>query len=465
MHAMVAGMAELAHPETTTFTAVSPLAVLQQRFSIIDLSGEFRLIDKLQIQRLLGGMEMGDPAFYKRGEAVLLMKRFLESAPHQCKPAQVIDAFWTSPETVMYTGTAFTPEHTSACTLNFWVAPKPVAKAGNWVLLRDFLRDIICAGNLSTFDYLIRYMAHMIQKPEEKPGVMITLLGGQGTGKGVYFSLLMAIWPRTTLLVSDIDQVTGRFNSCLERNFNICMDEALFAGDRKSMDRLKSIVTEKILQIEQKYQPSRSIQSVHRLFASSNHSHFGNIELDDRRFVFLPVSNLKQKDTTYFSGIAAAINNPITIGALVYYLQRKDLSAFDVRTKPDTTAHIRQKLKSLQGFDRFWYEILVTGYFNGTGKDCPLQDNEWTTVVFVPSSVLVDLYKEFHKTAQRHQTVQIAEVVSSIQRLCPSAQPDRQLWNPTGYGTSGQKRGLKLPDLATARTEFERVIGGEVAWN
>lgn len=446
-------------------TVSTPLAALQLRFAIIDLSGEIRVVDQDQIQRLLSGKELGTPSFYKRADAELLMKRVIEALPYQCKPRQVLDEFWTSPATIAYTATAFTPELTPASTLNFWVGPSPHAKAGNWVLLRDFLRDIICAGDSSTFDYLIGFMAHMIQKPEDKPGVMITLLGGQGTGKGVYFSMLRAIWPRTTLQASNIEQITGRFNACLERNFIICMDEALFAGDRKAMDSLKSIITESMLQIEQKFQPVRTIQSVHRLFASSNHSHFGNIERDDRRFVFLRVADAKQQDTTYFGGIVAAINDPATIGALLYYLERKNLNSFDVRRKPNTSEHLSQKLKSLQGFDRFWYEVLETGYLNGTGKDFALQDDAWNAAVFVPTSVLVDRYKEFHKTAQRHQTVQAAEVAAAIQKLCPSAQPDRQIWKPQGIATSSQKRGLKLPDLATARSEFESVIGGAVPWD
>ena len=445
-------------------TVSAPLAALQLRFAIIDLSGEIRVVDQDQIQRLLSGTELGDPSFYKRADAELLMKRAIEALPYQCKPRQVLDEFWTSPATIAYRATAFTPEPTPASTLNFWVGPPPLAKAGNWVLLRDFLLNVICAGNTSSFDYLVRFMAHMIQRPEEKPGVMITLLGGQGTGKGVYFSLLRAIWPRTTLQASNIEQITGRFNACLERNFIICMDEALFAGDRRAMDSLKSIITESMLQIEQKFQPTRTIRSVHRLFASSNHSHFGNIELDDRRFVFLRVSDAKQQDTTYFGEIVAAINDPTTISALLYYLQRKNLNSFDVRRKPNTSEHLSQKLKSLQGFDRFWYEVLETGYLNGTGKDFALQDDQWNAAVFVPTSVLVDRYKEFNKTAQRHQTVQAAEVAAAIQKLCPSAQPDRQIWKPSGVTSGSQKRGLKLPDLAIARSEFERVIGGKVPW-
>lgn len=381
-----------------------------------------------------------------------------------CKPGQVISDFWTSPRTKFYNATAFTPTQTPATTLNFWVGPVALAAPGRWVELRDFLRDIICAGSERNYDYLIRFLAHMIQKPHEKPGVIITLLGGQGTGKGFFFSLLRAIWTRTTLQVSDIEQVTGRFNACLERNFVICMDEALFSGDRKAMDRLKSMITEYVIQIEQKFQPARSIQSVHRLFASSNHSHFGNIEMDDRRFVFLSVSNSKQQDTSYFGQIAAFIEDEKTVGALIYYLQRKDLTTFNVRAKPNTNEHLEQKLKSLQGVARMWYEFLVNGTLGETAGIVDEQD-DWSEKVFLPSCEIKRRYITFNRNAERHQTVQIADVTKTIRELCPSARVSRQVLKPTGALKKRQLRGLLLPCLDDARLDFERVIGGKIDWD
>ena len=73
----------------------------------------------------------------------------------------------------------------------------------------------ICDGNKALYQYLIRFLAHMVQRPEEKPGVMIIFLGRQGTGKGMFFQLLSKLWPRTTLVVSDIAQVVGQFNAAL----------------------------------------------------------------------------------------------------------------------------------------------------------------------------------------------------------------------------------------------------------
>lgn len=452
----------MANPAATT-----PLAALQERFAIIDLSGEIRIVDLIQIQDVLSGATNRNPAFYKKAEGEVVMKRALEELPVPSKPSEVIRDFWTSPGTVMYTGTAFTPEKTAADILNFWVGPVPEAHPGNWVKLRDFIRDVICAGDSESYEYVIRFMAHAVQKPEEKPGVLLALLGGQGTGKGMYFAIWRAIWGRTTLLVSNVDRVLGQFNASLERNFVICMDEALFAGDKRSVDRLKSLVTEPYIQVEQKYQPDRTIASVHRFMASSNHEHFAHVEQDDRRFVFLRVSELKKQDTVYFSGIHAAINDPATIGAMVYYLQRKDLTGFDVRKKPNTTEHHSQKMKSLQGVERYWYEVLASGDLDGgSGSSVHMAgDSEWTQSVFVPTAELVSRYKNFNKNAQRHQTVQSAEVSESIRRLCSSARVGRQICKRGHIATPSQQRGLILPDLATARADFERVMRSKVQWD
>lgn len=444
---------------------ISPLTELQDRYAILDLSGEIRVVDRRQIASVLSGAVKGDTAMYKRADAELVMRRCLEALPYPDNPKHVIAQFWTSPKTLVYTDIEFTPRATPINVLNYWVGPAPEPKPGKWVLLRDYLRDIICAGDEACFDYLIRYMAHMIQCPEVKPGVMVVLLGGQGTGKGVFFSLLRAIWPRTTLQVADIDQVIGRFNAPLERNYVICMDEALFAGDRKSMDRLKSTVTEGAIQIEQKYQPSRVIDSVHRFFAASNHEHFGNVERDDRRFAFLRVSDSRQQDTVYFSEVTAAISDPATLGALVYYLGRKDLASFNVRAKPQSQEHQKQKLMSLQGFERYWYEVLIAGSMSGTGAINGFDTSEWDTSMFVPTSTLLGHYMTFNKNAQRHQTVQSQQVGEILRRLCPSAQASRQAIPNYGSPGSGKRvRGFRLPDLEVARKEFGTAMGVAIDW-
>ncbi len=448
----------------TDVSSSTPLNVLQDQFAIIDLSGEIRVVKRHQISELLKGNVRGEIGMYKRPDAELSMKRCLEAIPISSNAKKTIGDFWTSPATVEYKETAFTPKKTGPTTLNFWVGPVSGEKSEDWGVLRDYLRDIICAGVVQNFQYLMHYLAHMVQRPEEKPGVMLVLLGGQGTGKGVFFQLLRAIWPQTTLQVSDIDQVTGKFNAQLERHYVICMDEALFAGDKKSMDRLKSTITEVTIQIEQKYQPSRSIESVHRFFAASNHDHFAHIERDDRRFAFFRVSPARQQDTAYFSGVVEAISNPSVIGALVYDLQNTDLSTFNVRAKPKSDEHVKQKLMSLQGFDRFWYEVLATGNLSGLGDTAGLVGGEWDQAAFVSTGSLITRYTTFNKNAQRHQTVQSQQVTHALRRLCPSARSDRQVCKQVPLVGQARVRGFQLPELVKAREEFAAAMEAEIDW-
>jgi hypothetical protein len=432
----------------------SQLSKLQSRFCIIDISGEIRILDRKQIKKVKKGANDSMINYYKKQDGELLMRRYLESLPISGKSKDAIANFWIDPSTLMYKRTAFTPEPTPASTLNYWSSYTAKPSNGDCRLIEDYLFDVICDRDVGSHTYLLKFLAHMVQKPEEKPGVLIALLGGQGTGKGVFFMLLRAIWARTTLQVSDVDEVVGKFNASLERHYVVCLDESLFVGDRRSLDRLKSMITEPVVRIEQKYQPARSIESKHRFFAASNHEHFVHTEKDDRRFFFLRVSHCRQEDHEYFDKLCIAIQNADTLGGLVDYLENLDLTDFDVRRRPKTTEHSKQKLQSLTKFDRYWYEVLYTGNFTC----CDVGLDNWEDSTFVATSALLGHYKEFDKQAGRYKSIQEAHVSEALKKLCPSVRAKRKM------ESNRQRRGFNLPDIKTARKEFAEYLGCPVEW-
>ena len=279
---------------------LDPLVEVQKEFCLFFFDSQLRIGVRKEITEILSGQRGSDINMYQMQPAKIIIRRLLETLPIGREPKQVVEDFLVNPRSLIYDEIAFTPAKTPINTLNYWIPPgiKPVY--GDWSVISKFLLKVICDNDRELFAYLMEFLAHMWQKPEEKPGIMIVLLGGQGTGKGTLFNLLQCIWSRTTLQVSAIEHVVGGFNAAMERNYIINMDEALFSGDKKSMDRLKSMITEPSIAIEQKYQPRRTIKSLHRFFAASNHDHFGNIELDDRRFVFLRVSEKRKGDHEYF---------------------------------------------------------------------------------------------------------------------------------------------------------------------
>jgi hypothetical protein len=446
----------LSDSDEARVNSIDPLEALQQRFCIIDLNGEVKVLSREQITSALSGVDDKPISFYKKLDGELMMRRCLEALPVSSKPRQIIASFWVEPATIVYEQIAFTPNKTPPTTLNFWIGHTACAKASENTLIQDYLLEVICNGNKGCYDYLVRFLAHMLQFPEVKPGIVPVLIGGQGTGKGVFFQLLRAIWSKTTLLVSDINEVVGQFNAGLERNYIVCMDEALFAGDRRSQDRLKSLVTEPTIRIEQKYQPSRSIESVHRFFAATNHDQFAHIEKDDRRFLMLRVSSLRQQDTDYFEKLCRSFDDGITLEGFVAFLLKLDLTGFNIRQRPVTTEHSNQKLKSLTGFDRYWYEVLVKGNF-GAGE--PYSQEEWDVGRFISTNRIKHLYKDYDPKAGRYEGIQEGYISQSVKRLCPTVESKRRLLDRE------QARGFEMPCIQIARSEFESHFNISINWD
>jgi hypothetical protein len=138
-----------------------------------------------------------------------------------------------------------------------------------------------------------------------------------------------------------------------------------------------------------------------------------------------------------------------------------DLHGFNVRDKHITKEHDKQKMKSLIGFERYFYEVLINGMFM---KDhylsAPRFDKEWNDGDFISSAELIEGFKAFDKNSQRYQTLQTQEVAETLKRICPSMSKRRTL-----LVNQGQKRGFVLPNLDVARAEFEKAYSVSIDWN
>ncbi len=429
---------------------MTALLAIQSKYALLDLSGELRIVDRDKIAQVLSGSAK-EISFYRRPEGQILISRELENLPYPVNTKVEFTNFINNPGTHVYNEVAFSPLATPASTLNYWIAPSIKPIQGDWFVIQEFLHTVICNNNVALFDYLINYLAHMLQRPHEKPGIMIVFLSGQGCGKGTFYKLISRIWSRTTLQVCDINEVIGQFNAALERNYVVCMDEALFAGDKKSLDKLKSLVTEPKCRIEQKHQPSRSIDSYHRFFASSNHDHFAHVDKDDRRFLFIRLSSVHKQDQIYFDAVNDALDDDAAIAAMMHDLVNLDLTGFNIRKRPLTEEHLSQRLQSLSGFERYWYEVLQSGLFSGL--------IEWDKPRFISTKNLTEYYKDYDKNADRYSPIQEQQIASILRTICPSAKKYRK----TSLGKP--ERGYELPDITLARKEFETMLGTFVVWD
>lgn len=422
------------------------LAFIQKHYALIDIDGRLWVLDRRKLTRLSEQDTAKPLVLSNRSDGNLLIVRAIREKYPEVDQKEIAKDFFSSPETTCHSGVEFNPTGTTEGYLNIWVGPTVVPASGDWTGIRNFLLEVICDGDESAHDYLIRYLAHALQCPGEKPGVMIILLGGQGTGKGTFGRILHSIWGATYLQVHKVDAVTGNFNASLEGALWVFLDEALFVGDRRSSDSLKSLVTEPVILINQKHQPARQSRSYHRFVAATNAEHFKFTERDDRRDFTLRVSEDRKGDLDYWKALYREISGD-GVAAMVHDLLAMDLSEFNVRDKPETKELMAQKLRSLEPIPRWWHECLLSGEIS--------EDEAWPEFISTDKAIegVVDTAggRLFRKPSA-------SDLVSTMSKLCPSARKKQQ---KEDYK---RKRGLGLPSLQKARAEFEDYIGGEVPW-
>ena len=384
-----------------------------------------------------------------RTSGTILIKRHLAKYFPSVNQKAIVQLFFEHPETTVYKGVDFNPVGCKPDNINLWVGPTLAPKKGTWENVKDFLLNIICSSDEELFAYLIKYLAHALQKPEYKPGVMITLLGGEGIGKGTLMKIIMMIWGATTYKTNRIDDVVGQFNSSLEGSFWILLDEAHFAGDAKSSDALKSIVTESTVSINQKNQPQRMIPSLHRFMSSTNQTFVGKRGTDDRRDLTIKVSEIRKKDTPYWKKLNDCLEEETA--ALMHDLLAMDIKNFNVHEKPDTDELLNQKLNTLSPEESWWLDCLKDGVIAFEGK------NEKQP--FIKTKTIENAVTGAREITGSRRSTSLNVLASNLmKKFCPSAIKSRS-------NDKFRHRGYILPTLEDARKDFEAVIGAKIDWD
>ncbi len=436
---------------------INPLKALQQEYAILELNGKFGLVRMSDLDWAKGMTAAPSLYIYYSGDAKIALKRSLENIASADKVNDTINDFWNSPYTRVFKRLAFSPVEQPPEVLNLWIGYTITPRKGNWITIKNYLLYGICNGDAKAYKYLICYLAHLFQKPEEKPGIMIVLLGGQGTGKGTLEIILRMMFEATMLMVSDVDSVIGRFNAVLERTYLVFMDEALFFGDKKSTERLKSYVTSKNVQIEEKHQPERSIESFHRFFAASNSTtHFAQTDYDDRRMMYFKVSDENKGNTEYWENLYRAIKVG-EVEALAEYLINLDISDFVVTERPQSEELLSQKIQSLQPLQKYWFDRL----WDGTTSIIEWNDptfSSWESGYFWATRHILGSFTHKFRSNLKFNTTISKDLAEMLKMVCPSAKYVRRSLN------NDRKWGFELPELDVARKEFENYLGGSINW-
>ena len=353
-----------------------------------------------------------------------------------------------SPLRRQYEGIVFEPNQSSNNYYNLWKGFAIKPKKGNWAIFQDHLYEVVCNGNDDYMEYLLSWMANLVQNPGgERPGVSVVLRGNRGTGKGLFVSNFGHIFGVHFLHITNSKHLTGSFNNHLKNCLLLFADEAFWAGDKSLEGVLKGLITEKIMMIEPKGKDPFMIKNHLHCIMASNNQWVVPAGIEERRFMVLDVSNKRIGDRKYFDSVFDLMDNGGR-EAMLYDLLNHPIN-IDLRTAPRTEGLFGQISKSFDSVQSFWFDCLKAETIGNKNDGWP---------VMMQTNALYDLYVEHaEKIGTRHRDSE-AIFGRNLKILCPSIKRRRLTVN------ENKNYFYLFPFLEECRNVFEQCFGMSVDW-
>ena len=266
---------------------------------------------------------------------------------------------------------------------------------------------ILCNHDELVYDYFIKWIAQMIQYPHIKT-IMPTFISGEGAGKGTLFKLFEKMLGNEKIFetTNPSRDVWGDFNGMMCNCFLVNLNELSKKDTMESEGKIKGLITDNTLAINQKGLPQYKIKSYHRFITTTNKEEPINSSNGDRRNLIIRSSDEKKGDYHYFE----TIHN---------YLENIDV----IRTCYDY-------FKSIEGMDKF--------------KDIPMPQTEYQTNLKELSKSPIELWLEsFTREHSSENNTTIELLGNDIYELF-------KLWcnsNGIKYDINAVKLGVRLTNM------------------
>ncbi len=354
--------------------------------------------------------------------------------------------------------------------LNLWSGYayqyRPDAKRkGSWKYLRELMHEAHARGD-DAFDlYQMRWIAHMLQKPEVVAETALIYKGRKGTGKGTLGNTLVKLIGAHALAIGSSDQLTGRFNEHMRNLIFLFADEATTPFDKNAESKLKHLITEPAINIEKKGQDIQRLPNLVHVMMASNERWVVPASADERRFVVQQVSDKYLGNDAFFEKLQDELNKD---GGSGYYAMMADFMEYELpegwhprKGRPITSALIEQKLYTMSPIVRFIYNALTRRTF-GFEPLTPWEGDRCTFFIddFSDAFSIWCRNNNINPGAGGRNTLQLLQ--KEIQESLPSATFKRVLVpeerkDDITSAADGKAHACILPNIKACIREFERV--------
>lgn len=312
-------------------------------------------------------------------------------------------------------------------------------------LYLEHVLENICGGDKGLAEWVLTWVAHIFQHPEEKPTAAIVLQGEKGTGKNVFSDVIAHLLGRYAVTFHDRGRLTHNFNSAQENKLLLVFDETFWAGEKAIDSKLKSLVTSKKRLIERKGFEAYDAKCFDRIVILGNEERIVPATIDERRYAVFKMGNRNRKDRLFFGAIIDGVEKHGGDKWLFTFFKNFDLSRQDVHSAPETEGLKEQKRHGLTGFAKWWEQCLEAEEIIGASFV-----NGWPEGA-IQSRILVEAC---NGKVSPYDQVTVRTLRKWLLKFAPSSKPGR-LRLEGGY----MPRTYQLAPLLQAKKEFNAACG------
>lgn len=340
-----------------------PIDELNKRHAVVTVGGKVRILDEtISIKGIHNVDFLSKYDFYTKYENRKVVNP-LAGQKGQSKHIPLANAWLNSPKRREYEGVVFEPQLNDSSFYNLYQNLAFLPVKGDWSKYKKHLKDNICNGDMQYYDWLLAWMARIVQNPGgKKPGTAIVLRGEKGVGKGVFVEIFGKIFGNHFQLITNAKQATGRFNSSLKNCILLYLDEAFYAGDKSSDGVLKGLITSDQHNIELKGKDTFQMSNHVNCIIASNNDWVISAGSNERRYFVLDVAQVHMQDHQYFRAIDDQMYKHGGIAAMLYELLTLDISNYNLRDAPKTVGLTDQIILGFRSFRKFWFELLYSDF-------------------------------------------------------------------------------------------------------
>jgi hypothetical protein len=209
------------------------------------------------------------------------------------------------------------------------------------------------------------WLAHIEQKPGELPSTgWVHISRHTGTGRNLISSIISRIWCGHVAASVNLAELLGsQFNERLAQKIVAVVDEIREGGGNRwnASERLKSIVTEEVRQINPKYGRQYTEWNACRWLIFSNHKSALPLDQSDRRFEVVEC-RFEPRDADYYKSLYALVDDPIFIQSVALVLKNRDISGFNPGKRAEMSDAKIDMIEANETETKQWLRLLKKHY-------------------------------------------------------------------------------------------------------